>query len=423
MKHIQTRFNIVHRDLKASNIFLDDDLNPLLGDLGFAKIPSNISHSASSGSMFHMAPELLLEPTAPPLPKSDVYSYGILIATLIEGKPLTFSEEAWGDCFNPDILDLPDIGQVLKKGYRPTLTKASAADQQWLARLWATEPGDRPSFIEICDQLEHGEHWFGAPSDDDRQLFEAYRSKIEEGERAIDLAVFKDQEEEVLPWVQDLQADPEVASSEFIMRVLSAAFDGDLEAQKFASMVYLAGAADFGRSTLLAVRFAVDSGDPILGTLAKVSSYAEPWHRGQILEATGKLAEAAVEYRAAAQKGNGSALWRLGSLLVHNDRGLHYKEGLDMIRRAADLGVADAAYELGQLYREGGVVGVDEEQAIGWFKKALEMKHNDAALTLAVIYHGRLDFANAWEFYNQAVEDYGEEQAVHIREFLGKWRK
>jgi serine/threonine protein kinase len=421
MKHIQTRFNIVHRDLKVSNVFLTDDLHPLLGDLGFAKIPSKIPHSVSSGSMFHMAPELLLDPSNPAPPKSDVYSYGILIATLIEGKPLTFSEDAWRGVANPDTLSLTDIGQILTQGHRPAVTQATAAEQQWLARLWAPEPADRPSFIEICDELEHGEHWFGgtSPSVDDRQLFEAYRSEIEKGERANEAPQVRGSEEEVPAWVQNLQDNPEVHESDFIMRVLSAALDGDLEAQKFASMVYLAGADDFGRSTLLAVRFAVESGDPILGTLAKASSYAEPWHRGQILEATGKLAEAAVEYRAAAQKGDGYALWRLGVLLVRNDLGLHFERGLDMIRRAAEAGIQDAAYELGQLYQEGVMVDVDEEQAIGWFKKALEMGHNDAALTLALIHHRRLDFEKAYVYYDHAAKRFGEAKAIQPIDFLG----
>lgn len=67
---------IIHRDVKASSIYLDSDLEPRLSDFGLAKI----SHENG-----FVPPEFLEQETSSTL-KSDVYAFGVILFELITGK-------------------------------------------------------------------------------------------------------------------------------------------------------------------------------------------------------------------------------------------------------------------------------------------------------------------------------------------------
>ncbi|KAL6840947.1 hypothetical protein ACP4OV_029207 [Aristida adscensionis] len=85
--HEQCNRRIIHRDVKAANVLLDEDLKPVVGDFGLAKLVDVRMTSVTTnvcGTPGHIAPEYLL--TGRASERTDVYGYGIMVLELVTGK-------------------------------------------------------------------------------------------------------------------------------------------------------------------------------------------------------------------------------------------------------------------------------------------------------------------------------------------------
>lgn len=94
--HEQCDPKIIHRDVKAANILLDEDFEAVVGDFGLAKLLDHRdSHvtTAVRGTVGHIAPEYLS--TGQSSEKTDVFGFGILLLELITGqKALDFGRSS-----------------------------------------------------------------------------------------------------------------------------------------------------------------------------------------------------------------------------------------------------------------------------------------------------------------------------------------
>ncbi|CAN6714000.1 unnamed protein product [Malus baccata var. baccata] len=150
---------IVHRDIKSSNILLNENLDPHVSDFGLAKLlVDEDAHVTTvvAGTFGYLAPEYLQSGRA--TQKSDVYSFGVLLLELVTGKRPTdptfvkrgLNVVGW---MNTQLKE-NRLHEVVDKRCKDADAETVEAILEIAARCTDANPDDRLSMNQVLQLLE-----------------------------------------------------------------------------------------------------------------------------------------------------------------------------------------------------------------------------------------------------------------------------
>ncbi|XP_060191929.1 protein NSP-INTERACTING KINASE 1-like isoform X1 [Lycium barbarum] len=159
--HEQCDPKIIHRDVKAANILLDDYCEAVVGDFGLAKLLDHQdTHvtTAVRGTVGHIAPEYLS--TGQSSEKTDVFGFGILLLELITGmRAIEFGKAANQKGVMLDwvrkIHQEKKLDVLVDKDLKINYDQIELEEMVQVALLCTQYfPGNRPKMSEIVRMLE-----------------------------------------------------------------------------------------------------------------------------------------------------------------------------------------------------------------------------------------------------------------------------
>ncbi|KAG0319910.1 hypothetical protein BGZ99_004850 [Dissophora globulifera] len=369
--------NILHCDIKSSNVLLTKGLDAKICDFGRAR---TAGQGGRDGTLPWMAPELLLEPPQYSC-KSDVYALGMVMWEMASGCNKPYQEHLQGSmilCIVNGITE--DIPSNTPEAYRACIQIC-----------WHKKPEERPTAAEILPDVNSmsQNHDIGEQmvleDEQDRKasVYSSVGSMYHSG-----FGIRKKDYKKSMEWY------------------LKASDDGDAGAKFAIGMMYHSGGYGVEQDYTKAMEWylkASDAGD-LRAKFNIGMMYVEGHGVGQ------DYAEAIKWYLEASDTGDPGVMLNIGSMYDRGGYGVEqdYAKAIEWYLKASDAGDPDAKFNIGVMYESGFGVGQDYAKAMEWYLKASDAGDPVAMLSICVMY-GRgygvgQDYTEAMKWYLKAID-------------------
>ncbi|KAJ0532598.1 putative protein kinase RLK-Pelle-CrRLK1L-1 family [Helianthus annuus] len=160
---VGTRYGVIHRDVKSTNILLDANMAAMISDFGLSKIdPTNLSIScidaSVKGTFGYLDPDFFY--TRKLTRKTDVYAFGVVLFELLSGRlAVDLDKEEEDQCslvrWAKNCVKKRKLDQMVDPSIKGTIsTKCLRGFAKMAARCVDNDPEKRPTMGELVTSLQ-----------------------------------------------------------------------------------------------------------------------------------------------------------------------------------------------------------------------------------------------------------------------------